>query len=66
MNVIHEFHTPLRVKTPLGNGIALFVIDYGVHLNTCWAVSLKDKNWQIKHFDSNDIRLDRNSTYKID
>ena len=63
--MIHEFNAPLWVITPLGDGLALLVIDYGIHHNSCWVVALQDTKWQIKHFDSNDIRLNRNNTYNI-
>jgi len=63
--MINQLQPPIWVKTKLGTGLAIMVIDYGIHLNTCWVVALEDKDWQVKHFDSNDIKLERNSTYKI-
>jgi hypothetical protein len=65
MNSIHEFNHPLWVTTPKGDGLALFVIDYGIHINTCWVVGLEDHGWQVKHFDANDIKLCRNEAYGI-
>jgi len=65
MNLMHEFSHPMWVKTPLGEGLAIMVIDYGIHLNSCWVVALEQHEWQIKHFDSNDIKLNRNDTWKI-
>jgi hypothetical protein len=64
-NTIHEFNHPLWVKTPLGHGLAIAIIDYGIHLNTCWIVALEEKEWLIKHFDANDIKLNHNDTYHI-
>jgi hypothetical protein len=61
MTVIHEIQQVLWVDTPHGLGQALFVIDYGVHQNTIWMVSLKESG-EIKHYDSNHIRLSRNHT----
>ncbi len=50
------------VETPLGTGQALFLIDYGMHQNTCWVVALQH-NGVIKHFDCNDVILSTNYTY---
>lgn len=52
------------VDTPLGRGQALFLIDYGMHQNTCWVVAMH-KNGIVKHFDSNDIIISPNYTYHI-
>ncbi len=59
-----QLNPSLFVYTPLGKGRALFIIDYGMDINTCWVVALKDG--QIKHFDSNNIRLEENYTFGID
>jgi hypothetical protein len=52
------------VETPLGRGEAIFVIDYGMHQNTCWVVALQ-KDGIIKHFDCNDVILSTNYTYRL-
>lgn len=52
------------VETPLGQGQALFIIDYGMHQNSCWVVGMH-KNGIVKHFDSNDIIISPNYTYHI-
>ena len=62
--MIHELKQPIYVNTDLGKGIALFIIDYGINLNTCWVVCLLETG-EVKHFDSNQIRIERNDTYKI-
>lgn len=59
---IIQLSPPLWVYTPLGEGWALFLIDYGMNHNTCWVVAL-NKTRRMKHFDSNDIRLAENQTY---
>jgi len=56
----------IDVVTLLGRGIAIIVIDYGTHQNTCWVVALHDHDLQVKHFDSNDIKLCKNHTYCSD
>jgi len=62
--VIIQLNPEIWVNTPLGEGLAIMVIDYGINHNTCWVVSLK-KDGQVKHFDSNDIRLIKNFTYNF-
>lgn len=59
-----QLNPTIMVETPLGTGHALFVIDYGMHQNTCWVVVLKD-NGMVKHFDCNDIILSTNYTYGL-
>lgn len=58
-----ELRQPIEVKTPLGDGVAFLIIDYGWAANTCWVVILKDG--KVKHFDSNDIVVDYVSTWGI-
>jgi hypothetical protein len=62
--MIHEFNQLLHVETPLGDGIAILIIDYGPQVNTCWVVALEE-NGAIKHFDANQIKLCKNDTYSI-
>jgi hypothetical protein len=45
----------IAVKTPLGDGDAVLVIDYGHHTNTVWVVRLK--GGIIKHFWSDDVLI---------
>lgn len=54
MTVIHEFTAPLWVQTPLGEGRALVLIDYGIDHNPVLFVHLD--NGQFKCVDSNDCR----------
>lgn len=51
----------MYVITPHGEGIPLFLIDYGPHLNTIWVVA-NCENGKIRHYDSNDIILAKNNT----
>ncbi len=57
MSII-QLKPQIEVKTPLGKGWAYLVIDYGLMINTIWVVRLPDG--QVKHFDSNDIRITGN------
>lgn len=62
--MILQLNPTIAVDTPLGNGQALFLIDYGMHQNTCWVVALK-KDGIVKHFDCNDIIISTNYTYGL-
>jgi hypothetical protein len=53
--MIHEFRTPLSVKTPHGDGQAILLIDYGINVNTVWVVRLD--GGLVKHYYSEDIRI---------
>ena len=60
--MILQLDPSILVETPLGTGQALFVIDYGMHQNTCWVIALV-KDGIIKHFDCNDVILSTNYTF---
>jgi hypothetical protein len=53
--MIHEFHTPIPVHTPHGEGEAYLLIDYGVNVNSVWLVRLAGGH--VKHYYSDDIRI---------
>lgn len=40
--MIHQLNPTIFVDTPLGKGHAIFLIDYGMHQNSCWVVVLED------------------------
>lgn len=61
MTAIHEIQQILWVTTPHGDGIALFIIDYGMQENTIWVVALEDDG-KVLHYNSNQIRLTKNNT----
>lgn len=63
-NMIHQLNPAILVETPMGQGQALFIIDYGMHQNTCWVVALVSDG-VIKHFDCNDVILATNYTYGL-
>ena len=60
--MILQLNPSILVNTPLGVGQALFLIDYGMHQNTCWVIAIQDSGI-IKHFDCNDVILSTNYTY---
>jgi hypothetical protein len=53
--MIHEFKTPIPVKTPHGDGEAYLLIDYGLNVNTVWVVRLG--GGKVKHYYSDDILI---------
>lgn len=62
--MILQLDPAILVETPMGTGQALFVIDYGMHQNTCWVIALVEDGI-IKHFDCNDVILSPNYTYGL-
>lgn len=62
--MILQLNPTILVETPLGRGHALFVIDYGMHQNTCWVVA-SEKDGVVKHFDCNDVLISTNFTYHL-
>jgi hypothetical protein len=62
--MILQLNPSILVETPLGQGQALFLIDYGMHQNTCWVIALSD-NGIVKHFDCNDVIVSVNYTYHL-
>ena len=60
MNIL-QLNPQIVVYTPLGAGLAYFIIDYGMSVNTCWVIRLA--NVEMKHFDSKDVRVEGNPTY---
>ena len=55
MTGLLQLNPTLPVWTPLGDGEAFLVIDYGPDTNTCYAVRLP--GGVVKHVWSDDIRL---------
>lgn len=59
-----QLNPPIWVTTPLGEGFALLVIDYGPTLNSIWVVHIF-ADGQLVHVESNEIRVMGNETYAI-
>ena len=62
--MIHEMKQVMWVYTPNGEGLVILVIDYGVNHNTVWVVANKSDG-RIRHYDSNQIKLSKNSTIDL-
>ncbi len=62
--MILQLNPSILVETPLGQGQAIFIVDYGMHQNSCWIVAINE-NGIVKHFDSNDVIISTNHTYHM-
>ncbi len=60
-----QLNPPIWVNTPLGEGHALVIIDYGVSINTVWLVHLFETG-KVIHIDSSEIRVMGNDMYGIE
>jgi hypothetical protein len=58
------FQSTIWVDTPHGEGVAILIIDYGIHQNTIWVVANKDDG-RVRHYDSNDIKITTNNTLRF-
>lgn len=63
MTNTHEFQQVMWVSTPLGDGVMLLHIDYGIQHNGTLLVALEDG--QLKYFDTNQVKVCRNDTIGI-
>jgi hypothetical protein len=50
-----QLNPTIDVQTPLGDGEAFIIIDYGVNVNTVWVVRLP--GGEVKHVYSDDIKV---------
>jgi len=62
--VILQLNPHIWVTTPLGEGHALFLIDYGPSVNSVWVVHLFESG-NVIHVDSAEIRVMGNEMYDI-
>jgi hypothetical protein len=53
--MILQLNPTIDVKTPLGDAEAIFLIDYGVNVNTVWVCRMQ--GGVVKHFYSDDIKI---------
>ncbi len=56
-----ELENPIEVSSSLGTGMAVVILDYGLHLNTVWIVLMHDGT--IKHFSSEQLTVVTNYTF---
>ena len=62
--MIIQTNPPIWVMTPLGEGFAHFIIDYGVHLNSMWKVALFETG-EVINVDDAEIRVMGNEALNI-
>ena len=62
--MILQLDPPIWVTTPLGEGHAILVIDYGPSINTVWVVHTFDDG-KVTHVDSSEVRVMGNAMYGI-
>ena len=61
VQTIHEILNPFDVETPLGNGVALFMIAGSIHSNPQFIVKLYHTGL-LRTVDQNDIKVFGNPT----
>lgn len=61
---ILQLNPPINVYTPLGEGFARLVIDYGPDLNTIWVVDLFESR-RCVHVDSHEIYFGENPMWNL-
>lgn len=62
--MILQLNPPIHVYTPLGEGFARLIIDYGPDINSLWVVDLFDDRSCV-HIDSAEIRFGENPTLNL-
>ena len=60
-----QLNPPLWVTTPLGEGHAVVIIDYGPSINSVWVVH-QFNDGRVVHVDSSEVRMMGNPMYGIE
>ena len=58
-----EFRSPIPVKTALGDGMAIYVVNSGTFANDIWTIVLNDGS--IRHFRTDQVKMENNATWNI-
>jgi hypothetical protein len=61
IQTIHEIENPFDVETPLGYGVALFIISGSIHSNPQFIVRIYNSG-DVRTIDQNDIKIYGNPT----
>jgi hypothetical protein len=61
IQTIHEIENPFDVETPLGYGVALFLIAGSIHSNPQFIIRLYNSG-DVRTVDQNDIKIYGNPT----
>lgn len=59
--MIIQLNPPIPMLTPKGEGIAWFMIDYGLEYNLMWVVAI-DETGEIWTFQNPEVRAQKNTT----
>lgn len=60
--IIYEFTNRIEVTTPKGDGIILYLIDYGHESNTIYTIII-DSTGELWQFTHRDIKVKSNITF---
>jgi len=58
-----EFKNPIPVKTELGDGMAIYVVNSGTFDDDIWTIALNDGT--IRHFRTDQVRMEAAATWNI-
>jgi predicted phage tail protein len=58
-----ELRNPIPVKTALGDGMVIYVVNSGTYANDVWTVALNDG--RVRHFRTDQITIEDNATWGI-
>jgi len=58
-----ELRNPIPVKTALGDGMVIYVVNSGTYANDVWTVALNDG--RVRHFRTDQIMIEDNATWGI-
>jgi len=61
--MIHEFNNRIEVSTPKGDGVIIYLIDYGHETDTIYAIII-NKTGEIWQFTHKDIIVKPNITFR--
>jgi hypothetical protein len=61
IQTIHEIVNPFDVETPLGYGVAIFIIAGSIHFNPQFIVRLYNTG-EVRTVDQNDVKIYGNPT----
>lgn len=59
--MILQLNPPIPLNCPKGNGLAHFLIDYGVEHDLCWVIFLE--NGEIWTYQNRYVRAEKNITF---
>ena len=60
--MILQLNPPIPMICPKGEGLALFMIDYGIEHNLCWVIAINETS-EIWTYQNPDVRAAKNITF---